>query len=420
MRVKDWGHIVSVLGVCLLLICGCDGRSDEGLSSDGPDAVYLDINVALRDAPVSGRSVSGRADEDPSYDKVTNAEKMQTLRVILVRPDGRVEHNVYLDLKNAPVSDRYGKIRLKVQGNEEKTIYLLGNETSVSVELPAVEGETSRVFQSWGDFKPGDKFLTREQMAGLVLSFDNVGTFNDTHPLPMSECHTVMLTDEGLKPDDEGQGQAGEEGEKVVLKKKEITLKITRAAAKFTYEITNKSSRDYWLSGIRIEKSASHEYLLPNGMKYDDAENEVTDFQVPASAEYTSFNQSYGEENVKLEAKSTAPVKLSSFYLLEGKYENADDVYSANMDGKNYKTSYKTAITLDTKDNSGIDLGGNAGSIPSGSFTLEDFFPNLSTLPRNTHVVVKITIGDADDISWQVDLRPYSEVILEPGFGLDI
>ena len=228
MRIKDWGHIVSVLGVCLLLICGCDGRSDEGLSSDGPDAVYLDINVALRDAPVSGRSVSGRADEDPSYDQVTDAEKMHTLRVILVRPDGRVEHNVYLDLTNAPVSDRYGKIRLKVQGNEEKTIYLLGNETSVSVELPAVEGETSRVFQSWGDFKPGDKFLTREQMAGLVLSFDNVGTFNDTHPLPMSECHTVMLTDEGLEPDDEGQGQAGEEGEKVVLKKKEITLKITR------------------------------------------------------------------------------------------------------------------------------------------------------------------------------------------------
>ena len=69
-------------------------------------------------------------------------------------------------------------------------------------------------------------------------------------------------------------------------------------------------------------------------MKYDDAENEVTDFQVPASAEYASFNQSYGVKNVKLEAKSTAPVELSSFYLLEGKYENADDVYSANRDGK--------------------------------------------------------------------------------------
>ena len=153
------------------------------------------------------------------------------------------------------------------------------------MELPAVEGEVSRVSKAWGDFKPGDKFLAKEQMAGLVLSFDNVGAFDKTHPLPMSECHTVMLDDEGLEPDNGEQGQTGEEGEKVVLKKKEITLKLTRAAVKFTYEITNKSSRDYWLSVIRIDKSASHEYLLPNGMTYDDAEN-VTDFQVPA-AKYT-------------------------------------------------------------------------------------------------------------------------------------
>lgn len=123
-------------------------------------------------------------------------------------------------------------------------------------------------------------------------------------------------------------------------------MKLTRAAVKFTYEITNKSSRDYWLSVIRIDKSASHEYLLPNGMTYDDAEN-VTDFQVPA-AKYTPFNQLY-KENKKLTAKSTEPVKLPSFYLSEGKYENANDTYSDNTNGNNYKTSYKTAITLDTR-----------------------------------------------------------------------
>ena len=65
MRIKDWGYTVAVLGVCFLLMCGCDSRSDEGLSlSNGPDAVYLDINVALRDASASGRSVSGRAEEE--------------------------------------------------------------------------------------------------------------------------------------------------------------------------------------------------------------------------------------------------------------------------------------------------------------------------------------------------------------------
>ena len=410
MRIKDWGYTVVVLGVCFLLMCGCDSRSDEGLSlSNGPDAVYLDINVALRDASASGRSVSGRADEDPSYDKVTDAEKMRTLRVILVRPDGKVEHNVHLDLKNNPVDDRYGKIRLKVQGNEEKTIYLLGNEGSASVELPAVEGEVSRVSKAWGDFKPGDKFLAKEQMAGLVLSFDNVGAFDKTHPLPMSECHTVTLDNKGLEPDTENQGQDGEQAE--VILKKEVTLKITRAAVKFTYEITNKSSQIYYLSEIRIDKSASHEYLLPNGMVYDNTEKEVKDFQVPELASYESFDQKY-KENVKLEANSTNPVILPSFYLPEGKYENAEDV------NKDYKTSYKTAITLDTKDNSGEVLGDRVGNTSFGEFTLESFFPNLSALPRNTHVVVRITINDANDISWQVDLRPYGEVVLEPEFGI--
>lgn len=30
MRIKDWGYTVAVLGVCFLLMCGCDSRSDEG------------------------------------------------------------------------------------------------------------------------------------------------------------------------------------------------------------------------------------------------------------------------------------------------------------------------------------------------------------------------------------------------------
>ena len=117
-------------------------------------------------------------------------------------------------------------------------------------------------------------------------------------------------------------------------------------------------------------------------------------------------------------AQSTEPVKLPSFYLSEGKYENANDTYSDNTNGNNYKTSYKTAITLDTKDNSGEVLGDRVGNTSFGEFTLESFFPNLSALPRNTHVVVRITINDANDISWQVDLRPYGEVVLEPEFGI--
>lgn len=95
-------------------------------------------------------------------------------------------------------------------------------------------------------------------------------------------------------------------------------------------------------------------------MVYDNTEKEVKDFQVPELASYESFDQKY-KENVKLEANSTNPVILPSFYLPEGKYENAEDV------NKDYKTSYKTAITLDTKDNSGVDLGAILKALPPES-----------------------------------------------------
>lgn len=397
MKIKDWGHIMAVLAACCLIVCGCDSRDDRELPSDKPDAVYLNINVAMADSPTSGRSDSSGTDDEERYKEPTEAEKMHTLRVILVRPNGKVEHNVFLNLEN-PKGETYGPISLKVQSNEIKTIYLLANESFAPVKI----ADSNEGPINWNDYGPKEDFLSTVQMSNLVFSWDNNATTQEGYCLPMSECYQLELDDKGVKADNTDKRV------KIGETKTDITLPITRAAAKFTYEITNQSSQTYWLSNIRIDKSASCEYLLPNAMEYNDNE-EVTGFQVPASAEYASFNQPYGQ-NVKLGAKSTEAVKLSSFYLPEGKYESDD---------RNDKTSYKTAITLDTKDNSGTSLGGNGGNTPSEEFALESFFPNLSALPRNTHVVVRITIRDAGDISWQVDLRPYSEVILEPGFGIE-
>ena len=103
------------------------------------------------------------------YGEVTEAEKMHTLRVILVRPDGRVEHNVYLDLKNASVSDRYEKSAWKGAGSEEKTIYLLGNEGSASVELPAVEGECLGYPKLGATLNLETNFLPRSRCGACVV-----------------------------------------------------------------------------------------------------------------------------------------------------------------------------------------------------------------------------------------------------------
>ena len=44
--------------------------------------------------------------------------------------------------------------------------------------------------------------------------------------------------------------------------------------------------------------------------------------------------------------------------------------------------------------------------------------PNLPILPRNTHVVVNITLTETD-ISLTVDVQPFASVELDAGFGLE-
>lgn len=77
---------------------------------------------------------------------------------------------------------------------------------------------------------------------------------------------------------------------------------------------------------------------------------------------------------------------LEPFYLLEGKYLDSSDA-----------RNYSMSVTLDGTQYSA-------------------YFPDVASLPRNTHVVVVITIGTYG-LNWSVDVFPYGEVILNPGFG---
>jgi hypothetical protein len=94
-----------------------------------------------------------------------------------------------------------------------------------------------------------------------------------------------------------------------------------------------------------------------------------------------------------LPARKVTP--LPSFYLLEGKYEDPKKVVDSN--GK--QLNYSMSATLD-------------GVIH------ESYFPDVPWLPRNTHVVTVITISN-HDVKWTVDVYPYGEYWLNPGFGLE-
>ena len=101
-----------VVWVCLALLASGCRRSADVSAEEQPFLVNLDLNVALSDIAIPWSRVS--SDAAPANDD----EKMQTLRIIVVRPDGTVEANRFVKPSVAWVYDR--QERFKVVGREKK------------------------------------------------------------------------------------------------------------------------------------------------------------------------------------------------------------------------------------------------------------------------------------------------------------
>ena len=149
---------------------------------------------------------------------------------------------------------------------------------------------------------------------------------------------------------------------------------------------------------MKISKGARKEYLFPRITSssswgdYTDGGTTVTvpdgmlieNYEVPmvGNNEYYEF-----QKDCSISVAAGAEVKIDPFFLLEGKYTDG------NSGGKNYST----ALTIN-----GLEYS--------------DFLPDLSQLPRNTHAVVRATFN-AVSVEVTVEVLPYGEVILKPGFG---
>ena len=93
------------------------------------------------------------------------------------------------------------------------------------------------------------------------------------------------------------------------------------------------------------------------------------------------------QKDCSISVAAGSEVKIAPFFLLEGKYTDG------NSGGKNYSTT----LTIN-----GLDYF--------------EYLPDLSQLPRNTHAVVRAKFNAAG-IEVTVEVLPYGEVILNPGFG---
>lgn len=358
----------------LVLCCACsadgDGLGGGTCENNGKaPLVNLNISVALPDVP-GALTRQGGAETRAQYEPAQgDNERMHTLRIVIVRPDGTVEANRMIDLTEAsrPAQERYGKEEFLVVAKETKRVYLFVNEnTGVTSTATNSTRKLVDCDLSESSIKAGHLFPVNK-IRGLKIRLEEDNEQIEG-PLPMSEMHEVRVEDKDM----------------------EETLPVTRAAVKFTFNIINKSGREATLKGLRINKMANEEWYMPRA-QYNDPENEtligreVKDYDVPASGYYT-----YQVLDPKEEHKLTenAEKKLSPIYLLEGKYTDPED-----------SRNYSVEMTVN-----GIES--------------KRYLDNLPTLPRNTHVVINVVMT-RNDIEVEVQMVPYSEVNLEPTFGLN-
>lgn len=374
-------HIFAALAVVLMSF-GCVAVERE--SYDVMSELTISVSVSnTPGAPVT-KAPESRADINVSdyIGPAHDGEKIQTLRIVIVRPDGTIEHNRYMDFQGSlnkaymEVSD----IAFKVVGPEQKNVYLFVNENSVKEDITGAE--TKIVNYDFNTLEVGKQF-PKAQIAALKISlFDSYDTIPceerlATASLPMSECHTVQMP----------------------AKDHHVDLYVTRAAVKFTYLFDNQTSQSYSLSQLTINKGSRLEFYMPQitytGDPFTNAFS-VENYTVPNinNNDYYIFKR-FASDAQSLELPAGALTPMQSFYLLEGKYEDSEKV----MDENGKQLNYSMSATLN-------------------GIVHESYFPDVPWLPRNTHVVTVITISD-HDVKWTVDVYPYGEYWLNPGFGLE-
>lgn len=383
-------NIIHSIVVCLAaftlpFMVAC--RREESLpDNDAEVTLYLNIG------PI-GQTRAGTAG-------LPDNEKMHSVRVIVLHNDGKVEHNRHFSLENALAEKT---ILLKVTPNEKKKIFLFANEKSVSsVEGVTVEGENKTLTAFFNSYTEGMSGF-EDEVNELYFAPD----YSVEEPIPMSSMYEIDF----------------KEG------REDYQFYLVRVATKFTVNFFNWRGEEVTVENFSIESHADKNFLMAHVNSYPDTQNPETNQKYPtwidwlkAVSDASNVDSDAATEefgwltDYRLPKQTTAKV-----YTHEGlkigkptvDIENPDNSEPgvANVvpvfylpESKNLKAGATEQEYILT-----IKIAGRAE-------TFVCKLDKLKALFRNTHLVVNITMYNSNEIV--VDVIPYSEVILEPEFGL--
>lgn len=377
--------VVCLAAFALPFMVACSSR-EESLPEEISEAIlYLNIE------PV-GLTRAGTA-------TLPDNEKMHSVRVIVLHENGTVEHNKFYSLDGAQVQRA---ILLKVTPDEKKKIYLFANEESVSaVEGVAdVNSTLSAFFHTYVEGMSGFE----DAVNGLYFAPD----YSAGKPIPMSSMYEIDFPEKGNF---------------------DGVFYVVRVATKFTVNFKNWRGEEVTVENFTIASHADRNFLMAHVSSYpkilnletnqpyptwidwlkavSDASNEdsdaatnrfgwLTDYRLPEQTTakvYTHEGLKIGKPTVDIDYPDNSKPGVASdvpvFYLPESKNLKAG------------ATEQEYILT--------IKIAGRA----------EPFvckLDKLKALFRSTHLVVNITMYNSNEIV--VDVIPYSEVNLEPEFGL--
>ncbi len=375
----------------LSLLGGACSHGDDPVTPPGPGGaeggafVYLTLNVRpLDDALPKGDTRAPLAEENDTIGfelPATDYEKMHTLRVIIVHPDGTVEANRWIAMDSNQLPVLPDEMTFKLTSGEVKKVYLFANEESIPYNFNTISAGST--------FPAGlnDMQLTRQPGSAL---YDNSGTAKSL--IPMTELFDLDVK----KPVTEADFH------------QKATLFVTRASVKFSFELKGMPDlkpSNLYIESISIDGIAEGEYLLPNKTVY-------------SPDKYQASSNSFGGRFVT-SYSSPADVATSDFTFSVDK-----GVLPAQINPSKY-TPYiylpESPVPVDSLGNAQpymltVNFAGGTPEYPA--FTAITPLPNLPSLPRNTHVKVVFTLHNSNDIDMEVIVLPYRSVTLNPVFGV--
>lgn len=412
-------------------LSGCSDSSDPSAPSgpSDPAMAYLTINVSAG-SPKDSRANDIPADGNYS-DGIAPYEQMYTLRAIIVRPGGIIEHNELLH--TAPSGqgfNQYTYASLKVVAGETKTVYLFANEDYTRIYDST--GATTLLKEKLTTLHIGDTFPADEYY-GMIISnvstsqaplIDNSGDDESKKSyLPMSEVFDVKI--ESVNKDGTNLYQSAD-------------LFITRAAVKFGFAIDPSSvvKGNVRITNVTIHGLADREYLIPQngtvdgkvaGATYDPAKYPVssdnriiTAYTCPAGA--TTYDYTFTMPNdfgiiYNADGSMTFPTYTDGATTLSKYTEDAPYATALYFAESPVPTGGKYTVDVTAEFDTGIaDSNGNTQYVTT---TFEGItLDNLPNLPRNTFVKIVIKLGETQP-TLEAIVQPYTGVWLNPDFGID-